>query len=200
MQQKPEDRAIHILTSSYARLPDIIPLPPTGVELDLGCGNGSFTTQLAAKYPERLILAADVMIGRLRKLVKRNQRENVSNIVPLRVEARHLLGYMLPDDTIDRLHILCPDPWPKGRHRSHRLLCSDFIARLHRVLVPGGIFHFSTDDENYYEIVCRVINASQLFRPLPAAGNDISDLKSDFERRWLEQGKSVRHVNWQKIV
>jgi len=39
------------------------------IELDLGSGKGSFTTELAKRHPERIILAADVLSGRLRKLV-----------------------------------------------------------------------------------------------------------------------------------
>ena len=133
-----EDQEIVFLTGTYYSW------IPTGdvCELDLGCGCGSYTTQLAQRYPERQILAADVMVGRLRKLVKRMHREGVENIVPLRTEARHLVGLALPDGSLDRIHLLCPDPWPKGRHRGHRLLASDFTAQLHRVLKKDGLFHF----------------------------------------------------------
>ena len=79
---------------------------------------------LAARYPERRILAADVMLGRLRKVVKRLERSGSANWEVLRVEARMLIGRMLPDASLDRIHLLCPDPWPKGRHRGHRLLAA----------------------------------------------------------------------------
>jgi tRNA (guanine-N7-)-methyltransferase len=195
MLNKPEDKNIAILTSEYCRLDDKFDLSDKIIELDLGCGKGSFTTRLAERYPERLVFAADVMIGRLRKLQKRNDREGVSNIKPLRVEARHLLS-MIPDSKINRLHILCPDPWPKGRHRANRLLCSDFVSQLHRVLVPKGHFHFSTDDVQYHDIVRRVIAASGIFEEQNELLCDLADIKSDFEIRWNEQGKKVYHILW----
>ncbi len=195
MLNKPEDKDISILTSEYCRLDDKFYFTDKTIELDLGCGKGSFTTKLALRYPERMIFAADVMIGRLRKLQKRNDREGASNIHPLRVEATHLLS-MIHDKALTRLHILCPDPWPKGRHRANRLLCSDFISQIYRVLKDNGHFHFSTDDVPYRDIVRKVITASGLFEEKNEFLADFSDIKSDFEIRWNEQGKEVYHSLW----
>jgi tRNA (guanine-N7-)-methyltransferase len=199
MDDKPEDKNIRFLLSEYLRLKDSIDFQAAEqVELDLGCGNGSFTTALAQRYPEHLILAADILIGRLRKLVNRNRRAGVDNIKSLRVEARQLLSYMLHDNSINRLHILCPDPWPKGRHRGNRLLCSDFMENIYRILAQDGVFHFATDDDYYYETVCRLVETSELFTEKMSLYSDIADIKSDFERRWISQGKTVRHITWQK--
>jgi tRNA (guanine-N7-)-methyltransferase len=135
-----EDNRINIFTEVYRHY---IPFSPSGeAELDMGCGSGSFTVALAKKYPERKIIAADVMLGRLRKVVKKMERAKIENMEVLRVEARFLIAQMLPDQSLNRIHILCPDPWPKNRHRGNRLLCSDFTTQLHRVLKNDGIFHF----------------------------------------------------------
>lgn len=169
------------------------------VELDMGCGKGSFATALAARYPERTVLAADVLSGRLRKLVKRNLREGVGNSVAVKSEARMLLARILPDGFLDRLHILCPDPWPKGKHRGNRLLSSDFMTHIHRVLKEGGVWHFSTDDAAYHDAAVRAAAASGLFREDPAAIADIADLKTDFELLWNSEGKKVHHHAWVKL-
>jgi tRNA (guanine-N7-)-methyltransferase len=190
-----ENQDINILTDKYCLIQDVLPPKlPELKELDLGCGKGSFSTQLALLYPERYIMAADIMIGRLRKLAKRNGREGVDNFSVLRVEARHLLGYMIPDNFLDRLHILCPDPWPKDRHAHNRLLCSDFIKHIYRVLKPNGIFHFATDDIPYYEQVTGLFEKIDLFSIDNDRIEDIKDIKSDFEKRWNEQGKEVKHI------
>ncbi|MDD3118887.1 MAG: methyltransferase domain-containing protein [Victivallales bacterium] len=199
MRNKIEDKYINILSGEYCRLDRIITLPPDRlIEVDMGCGKGSFATQLAARYPDRLVIAADVMIGRLRKLVKRNEREGIVNMRALRVEARSLLVLMMPDRTVHRLHILCPDPWPKDRHRANRLLCADFMGQIHRILQPGGMFHFSTDDVNYLTAVEQVVTASGLFDPYPEGWTDIADLKTDFERLWNAEGKAVQHHVWRR--
>ena len=191
-----EDSKIRMLSREYC----VLELDPETVcELDMGCGSGSFTAALAARYPKRHILAADVMLGRLRKVVKRLDKSGSSDWEVLRVEARMLIGRMLPDSSLDRIHLLCPDPWPKGRHRGHRLLASDFTASLHRVLKTDGIFHFSSDDTNYCRAVEEVMTQSRLFAPAPDGAADLADVKSDFELKWLAEGKTVKHLTWRKL-
>lgn len=195
----PEDAQIRFFTASWELFPAEELAAAPVVELDLGCGVGSYTAELAKRYPERKILAADVMIGRLRKLVKRCRRMEIENMSILRTEARHLVAFMLPDESIDRLHLLCPDPWPKDRHSGHRLLSSDFVSQLHRVLKPEGIFHFSSDDEPYYAAVRNVLASSNLFAEAPETIADLAGIKSDFELRWNEEGKTVRHIAYRRI-
>ena len=95
MKKQPEDSFIDILTQSYTLIEGVKDID-SRCELDLGCGSGSFTAGLAKRYPDAKIFAADVMIGRLRKLVRKNQRLGITNMHLLRVEARHLVAYMLP--------------------------------------------------------------------------------------------------------
>ena len=112
------DVSIADLQHFYGR-PDFLDACADVVELDMGCGKGSFTTMLATRYPARTVLAADVLSDRLRKLVRRNRREGVDNMIVLKCEARMLIARILPDACLDRLHILCPDPWPKDKHRGN---------------------------------------------------------------------------------
>lgn len=137
------DGEIFVLTDRYAVLSDLMDLPENvPVELDLGCGSGDFAVALAARCPERLVFAADIMLNRMRKVVSKCRRAGVSNVRFFRVEARHLLTIILPDACLDRLHVICPDPWPKNRHKGHRLISSDLMAQIFRVLKPGGHLPF----------------------------------------------------------
>lgn len=168
------------------------------IELDLGCGNGRFSEEMAARFPERLFLAADIMMGRMRRCDNRARRGGLANMIPIRAEARLLTGALLPQGSLNRIHILCPDPWPKDRHRHHRLICSEFVGRLHGLLKENGEFHFSSDDLPYLEIVTRVVERSGLFRRDDSRLPEIADIKTDFERRWLSKGKTVTHCLWVK--
>ena len=190
------DNKITILTDVYT---DINIPGGCVVELDLGCGKGAFTTALAEKYPDRLIFAVDVMLGRLRKLLKRNLRCNVNNIQLLRAEAWYLVGEALPDLAIDRLHLLCPDPWPKEKHKGNRMVSTEFLGRLHNKLKENGVFHFSTDDNNYFRQAVKTISESNLFKRDDEQIVDIQNVKTDFEKRWNEQGLTVNHCSWVKV-
>ena len=83
MAAHPEDNRINIFTGVYQHF--IPAAPGISAELDMGCGSGSFTIALAKKYPERKIIAADVMLGRLRKVVRKMERNKIENMDILRV-------------------------------------------------------------------------------------------------------------------
>ena len=202
MQNMKSHEEIFILSNQYTLLEDVLPIPRNRfVELDLGCGKGDLAVGMALRYPDRTVLAADVMIGRLRKVLKKAGRNGVDNLFFLRVEARQLLTYILADSSVDRLHILCPDPWPKERHRAHRLLTSDIMAQLARILKPGGIFHFASDDKTYREEAVLNVRQSGLFEEIPSTGSidDIADIRTEFERKWLSEGKTVPHMAFRVI-
>ncbi len=191
---KPEDKFIEILAENLS----LILLPNEKIiELDLGCGKGSFSTELAKKYPSRLVLATDVMIGRLRKLYKRNKREKIENMRLLRGDAWFLFNQCIPDGKLSRVHILCLDPWPKEKHRPNRLISSEFASRLHLKLCSDGVFHFSTDDKEYFESATGVIEKSGFFTRNDNAISDVTNIKTDFEKRWNQLGLDVFHAAWE---
>ncbi len=189
---------IHIVTNTYQRLDPFFGRSPRPVELDMGCGKGRFTLSLAERYPDRLVLGGDVMLGRLRKVARKAQRAGLTNVELLRAQSLEVLGYQLPDACIRRLHLLCPDPWPKAKHRRHRLVTTDFAVRAARVLEPGGIVHLATDHLPYLEDMQTVFAGTPFFEPCPDALNDVRDLKTDFELGWEAQGKTVPHLAYRR--
>ncbi len=155
---------------------------------------------MARSFPDRVIISADVMLGRLRKLAKMVRRDGSQNIHLFRVEARHLVSIIMPDRSVDRLHILCPDPWPKFRHKGNRLLSSDFMAQINRILKKDGIFHFATDDAEYMAAVTKLVDESMLFeRADQSVLDDVRDFKTEFETDWLAMGRTVPHVAWRAL-
>ena len=191
---------IHILTNRYTVVDPHFGGPPgRRIELDLGCGKGRFTLELAERFPERLVLGGDVMLGRLRKLARKAERRGLANVALLRMSSRELVGHQLPDRCISRVHLLCPDPWPKARHRGKRLATTDFFTRMARVLEPGGVVHVATDHTPYLNTIQRILDNLPCFVAAPEALADLQGLQTDFELRWQAQGKKVPHFAWARI-
>ena len=183
---------IDILTNDYRQfqLPDGYGF----VEMDMGCGRGKFTLELAKRFPERLVIASDVMIGRLRRLDAKVEKRNLANVRLLRAESGQVAEFQMPLHSIDRLHLLCPDPWPKERRKARRLVSTSFLCMLRRVLKPGGILHLSTDHEPYWLDWKRMLDYMPFFTKEMSAIDDIADIKTDFELQWLAEGKAVNHL------
>ncbi|MEI6057187.1 MAG: tRNA (guanosine(46)-N7)-methyltransferase TrmB [Lentisphaerota bacterium] len=193
---KTEDQNIEILNTELRK----VEFPKDKLlEFDLGCGKGTFSTELARQYPDRIIISTDVMIGRLRKLSKRNSRIGLTNCRFLKFEVWHLLNQCIEDESVYRFHILCPDPWPKEKHKAFRLISSEFVARLALKLKKGGIFHFSTDDNPYFEHALDVLGKADFFKRDDSLISDVIGIKTDFEKKWNEMGLIVKHAAWQKI-
>lgn len=190
---------IHILTGTYAVFQPEEGRDTAPCELDLGCGKGRFTLDLAARYPERRVYGADVMIGRLRKVAKKAEHRKLANLELLRADNLELVAFQLPPASVQRAHLLCPDPWPKERHRDKRLVNTDFLCRLRRVLVPGGILHLASDHDPYFTDWQRMIGKLPFFVRDDAAIADVADLRTDFELIWLGEGKTVPHMAYRYV-
>ena len=91
------------------------------LEIDLGCGDGKFLLEMAAHHPERDFLGVERLLGRVRKVCKRIGKLGLTNARVLRLESRYTAEWLLPPASVSRLHLLCPDPWPKLRHHRRRL-------------------------------------------------------------------------------
>ncbi len=168
------------------------------LEVGLGCGDGSFLLEMARHYPERDMLGVERLLGRVRKVCKRAVRQNLENARVLRLESRYVVEWLLPVAVVSRMHLLCPDPWPKVRHHRRRLVQIEFLAAVRRALVPGGEWLFMTDHEEYCQWVQDKVAQFGEFECLPWDDESFFYPKTDFQRQWESEGKSMWRLRCRK--
>lgn len=122
----------------------------SAVRLEIGFGGGEHLLFEAKRHPETGYLGCDVYINGVAKLLAVIRAEGVTNIRLHHGDAQPLLDW-LPERSLERIDILYPDPWPKRRHWKRRFISTDRVARLARVLAPGGELRFATDIPSYAE-------------------------------------------------
>ena len=166
---------------------------PQPTELEIGCGDGGFLLEYAQRHPERNFLGVERLLGRVRKLSKRGQHAGLNNLRLLRIEARYVLDYLLPERAFSAVHIYFPDPWPKDKHARHRLIQPDFLPRIRRILAPGGVLYLRTDAPPYFEQMQNTFRDAEGFaeESTPAA---LSEITTEFERQWLAEGKRTHYA------
>lgn len=166
------------------------------LELDLGCGKGGFSLELAKRNPDALVLAADIKAVRLKKINNKAAVYKIENIQTVRSLAWDLVSYLMPDNSFDRIHILCPDPWPKKKHRGNKLITSEFLGRLTKIMKHGSVLHLATDDAPYLEWMKEAIKPLSQFEVFEEGIDDVRDIKTEFERYYLSIGKPVGHLSF----
>ncbi len=169
------------------------------LEVDLGCGDGSFLVEMARHFPERRFLGVERLLGRVRKVSRKLQRAELENARVLRLESRYTVEWLFPGDSVSRLHLLCPDPWPKARHHRRRLLQPEFLAALARVLEPGGEFLFKTDSREYFEWALEQFQTCTSLVVEDWPEEAFFYPPTDFERQWLAEGRTMNRLRYRKI-
>ncbi len=168
------------------KLAELFPQPQL-LEVELGCGDASFLAEYARQNPARNFIGVERLLGRVQKLDKKGRRLGLMNTRGVRIESAYFLEYLLPPHSAAALHIYFPDPWPKKKHRRHRLIGESFPALARRVLAPGGTVFLRTDDTDYFQQMNEVFAAAKEYETV-ATPVALAEITTDFERDFNAQG------------
>jgi tRNA (guanine-N7-)-methyltransferase len=168
------------------------------VELEIGVGKGRFLLEQAAARPEVNFLGIEWSLKYLRVAKERAQRLGLTNVRLFRADARHVLAALLPDRSVVRVHVYCPDPWPKKRHRKRRLFSPAAVSHIERVLVPGGYLDLSTDVRDYFDEIREMVPGASGLReeedplfPIESSGG-----RTSYEVKYLQAGRPIHRATY----
>ena len=137
--------------------------------LEIGFGMGEATAHIARVRPGDNFLCCEVHEPGVGALLKRIGEQDIANIRILQHDAVEVLDHMLPEGTLDGVHIFFPDPWHKKKHNKRRLIQPPLVAKLVSRLKPGGYIHCATDWQPYAEQMLEVLTAE------PSLANTTTD-------------------------
>ena len=134
------------------------------VVLEIGCGMGETTAQIAAAQPERDFIGIEVHAPGVGALLARIAAQSLRNVRVVRHDAVEVVAHMIPAASLAGIHVFFPDPWPKKRHHKRRLLKPPFVRELALRLAPGGRLHLATDWEDYANEMLATLGNEPLLR------------------------------------
>jgi tRNA (guanine-N7-)-methyltransferase len=126
----------------------LFPSRPAEVWLESGFGGGEHLLHQARSHPEVGFIGAEPFVNGVAKLLGVVADERLANIRVWDDDATRLLPALGPE-SIARVYLLYPDPWPKRRQRKRRFLSDENLAALARVMKPGAELRFATDIDDY---------------------------------------------------
>jgi len=171
------------------------------VTLEIGFGMGVTTAEIAQVNPDKNYIGMEVHRPGIGRLLWEIEKRSLSNIRIIEYDAIYAVEKMIPQDSLEAIHIFFPDPWPKKRHRKRRLVQRPFTETLANRLKPGGYLYMVTDWEDYalYALeeltaTASLKNAYENFAP-PQEWRPVTK----FEQKGLTKEHVIREIYLLKI-
>lgn len=120
------------------------------ITLEIGCGHGHFLTAYATAHPERFCVGIDMILDRITRAGRKQNRAKLANLTFIRAEAHEFLASLPAETRFTDIFILFPDPWPKRRHHKNRIIQPQFLSALAERAGEGARLCFRTDYAAYF--------------------------------------------------
>ena len=184
----PTAAAVEFVPDNYfapLNLRDVFPREAP-LEVDVGCGDGSYLAALAADNPDHNFLGIERLPGRIRSTCHKIAHRQLGNARVMLVEATYAIAYLLPRESVTAFHILFPDPWPKRRHQRRRVLDEEFFRSLDSALCADGVIRLATDQADYFDEVRDIA-----LKKFATERENAARLTSTFQRRFEDRGVPI---------
>jgi len=140
--------SLDIQTQPPSKLTELFDPPAEAVRLEIGFGGGEHLVAEAQKLSRTSFIGCEPYVNGMAKILAQIEAHNVRNIRLLAGDAAELLAW-LPPQSLIRIDLIHPDPWPKRRHWKRRFVQDATVKAMARVLKPAGEFRFVSDIDDY---------------------------------------------------
>ena len=168
--------------------------------LEIGCGHGDYSVELAQKFSNRNFVGIDVKGARIFKGSTKVLELRLSNVAFVLTRAENLKDIFLPK-SIEEIFIPFPEPHQKRANHSRRLVSSSFINLYKELLIDSGLLHFKTDNSELYEYAVQNILEAEgkiLFKTEDFHGGIESEynygILTSFEKHYLKEKRRIKYI------
>jgi len=195
-------KSVQILQFSYdphtaGEFPlDLEKLFPKGhtLAVEVGCGNGEFLVEWAKINQDWNFVGVELSIASAERFMTRVFKNGLQNVIFVRDDARFVLRELFPNESVKQVMLNFPDPWPKEKHRSRRIIDTRFVQTLSVILEKDGLFDLFTDQQWYAQDAEKIFKESEVFSVLNIQRNPQRITSTKYERKWKEQFRHIYHL------
>jgi len=173
------------------------------LEVEVGSGKGLFLAAAAAARPDTNFLGIELAKKYAEHAAARALRRGLgTNVRVVAGDALRVFRDLIPDASIDAIHVYFPDPWWKARHKKRRVMNEAFARDIERTLKPSGSLHFWSDVEEYFRTTLELLKTTTRLEgpfdvPERPAEHDL-DYRTHFERRMRLHGQPVYRAEFRR--
>jgi tRNA (guanine-N7-)-methyltransferase len=172
------------------------------IVLELGCGKGEYTVNLARLFPEMNFIGIDYKGNRIWRGAKTAMEENIPNVAFLRIQIENLTDYF-SENEISEIWITFPDPQPQISRKKKRLTSPRFLNMYKMVLNEKGPVHLKTDSDLLHEYTIDKIKelglktharTEDLYNSLLV--DEVLSIKTYYEKKYLANDKNINYLKF----
>jgi tRNA (guanine-N7-)-methyltransferase len=175
------------------------------IVLEVGCGKGEYTVNLAKEYPNKNFIGIDIKGARLWKGAKEATELSMLNVAFIRTRIEHIRSFFAENE-VSEIWITFPDPQPRPSKARKRLSSSRFLNYYQNFIKPNGIVHFKTDSQGLHEYTKALVEQNNL-KIIHCTNNlynssivsPILTNRTFYESMFLEQGKPITYINFELV-
>lgn len=166
--------------------------------LELGCGKGEYTIELAEKYKNRNFIGVDIKGARLWQGAKQAINKKLQNVAFLRTNIE-IVQQFFDKDEIAEIWLTFPDPQMKKTRK--RLTSTIFLNKYKTFLKKAGIVHLKTDSNFQYKYTYELARLND-FEIITETDdlyhsdllNENLQIKTFYEKQWLNRGITIKYI------
>ncbi|MDF0517463.1 tRNA (guanosine(46)-N7)-methyltransferase TrmB [Bradyrhizobium yuanmingense] len=182
---------------------DIFDPAADDVRLEIGFGGGEHLAAEAQNFPATGFIGCEPYVNGMAKILAQIEAANIGNIRLFAGDAAELLAW-LPRESLSRIDLIHPDPWPKRRHWKRRFVQHRTIAAMARVLKPNGEFRFVCDIDDYCAWTLSHLARSQDFVWLAERADDFrlpwpGYTMTRYGRKAAREGRKAAYLRFRRM-
>lgn len=179
------------------------PVPVSQLWLEIGFGGGEHLAWQAEANPEIGIIGCEPFINGVANLLSEIETRNLDNVRIWDGDAREVLDW-LEKDSVARVFVLFPDPWPKARHHKRRLISPRTLESLARVMPSGAELRIASDIDDYVRASLEAVFAGEVFEWQAEAPHDWRSRPADwpptrYEKKALREGRKAHYLIFRRV-
>lgn len=165
------------------------------LELEIGCGMGSFIAEVAKRKPETNFLAVEISSNVILAALERVKKEGIFNVRFLNIPAEILPCY-IGEESVDKIYLNFSTPLPEKSREKQRLTSSRFLQIYAKLLKEGGRIEQKTDSEEffYYSLARYAENGFEVqsvTRDLHNSEFAKDNIVTEYEKNFSEKGLPI---------
>jgi tRNA (guanine-N7-)-methyltransferase len=168
--------------------------------LEIGCGHGDYSVELAQKFPERNFIGIDVKGARIFNGAIKALDLKLKNVAFVLTKAERLNEFLMPK-SIEEIYIAFPEPHQKRSNQNRRLVSPSFLKLYKELLIDSGVLHLKTDNLELFEYAFKNILGSngKILLSTEDLHNDenlifSSGIMTIFEKHYINQGRKINYI------